>query len=311
MTIKISAIICTYNRAKYLRKSIQSLIDQSLESANYEIIVVDNHSTDDTKQIVLEEFGNVHNLKYLYEPIQGLSQARNTGWQAAQADYVAYLDDDAIASHQWLEKILEVFDQQGSQVGALGGKVEPIWESPRPDWLSDKVALSLSILDWTDQPLSLGDGQWLVGANVAYPKYILKEFGGFNTSLGRKGKNLLSCEESYLHDSIITSGYNLLYYPEISVKHHIPANRLVKKWFLERTYWNGISCAVVEHYKTKKVFSRRIKEFLLGIRKVGLARLDRLQYRPSAYTESLKFEQKCDDAFTIGFALQVLFQIIK
>src|SRR5690349_21431211 len=129
MTIRISAIIPTYNRADYLGNAIQSLIEQTLPIEQYEILVIDNCSTDRTRQIVCEDFAHVPNLRYIYEPVLGLSQARNTGWQQARGDYVAYLDDDAIASSQWLEKILFTFRTVTPIPGCVGGKVEPIWET--------------------------------------------------------------------------------------------------------------------------------------------------------------------------------------
>ena len=113
MNIKISAIICTFNREQYLHKAIQSLVEQTLEGELYEIIVVDNCSTDRTKQVVTEKFAHISNLRYLYELILGISQARNTGWQNARGEYIAYLDDNAIASPVPLEKIGVIFDPQG------------------------------------------------------------------------------------------------------------------------------------------------------------------------------------------------------
>ncbi|MEE8471432.1 MAG: glycosyltransferase family A protein [Dehalococcoidia bacterium] len=95
MSIRVSAIICTHNRSDYLRQAIQSLADQTLPTEQYEVIVVDNGSTDNTRAVV-EGFDHIANLRYVYEPILGLSQARNTGWQNARGEYIAFMDDDAI-----------------------------------------------------------------------------------------------------------------------------------------------------------------------------------------------------------------------
>ena len=96
MNVQISAVVCTHNRAAYLRKALQSLVDQTMAQELYEIIVVDNASTDGTKQVV-SEYSGASNLRCLYEPVIGLSRARNTGWGNARGEYVAYLDDDAVA----------------------------------------------------------------------------------------------------------------------------------------------------------------------------------------------------------------------
>src|SRR3990170_3383610 len=109
MSILISAIVCTHNRAPYLFKALRSLDNQTLDSALYEVIVVDNASKDNTKE-VFREFSGKTNWRYIYEPDIGLSRARNTGWRNAHGAYIAYLDDDAVACPEWLENIINVFE---------------------------------------------------------------------------------------------------------------------------------------------------------------------------------------------------------
>src|SRR3989337_3554689 len=108
MSFVISAIICTHNRVEYLTKAIQSLVDQNIPKSKYEIIVVDNCSTDSTREVV-EKFSSKSNIRYIYEPTLGANKARNTGWRNARGKYIAYLDDDAIASPVWLCRILQGF----------------------------------------------------------------------------------------------------------------------------------------------------------------------------------------------------------
>jgi glucosyl-dolichyl phosphate glucuronosyltransferase len=300
-TIQISAIICTFNRALYLRKAIQSLIEQTLDRDRYEIIVVDNRSTDETKKIVTEEFANIVNLRYIYDPIQGLSQARNTGWQNAKGEYIAFLDDDAIAYPQWLEKIIESFETVKPQPGAVGGKIEAIWEAPRPNWLSDRLARGLTILDWSPTATVLDSDRWLAGANVSYPKQLLEAMGGFDVNLGRKGKKLLSCEESLLHDRIKNEDYNLYYHPDVAVKHHIPASRLVKEWHLKRQYWNGRSLSVAFLYQTQpslwlrwqKARSQLVEELLPLAKKIWFLRKKK--------SEDELFDLKCAFVCKLGY----------
>lgn len=248
--IRISAIICTLNRAGYLEKAIQSLVDQTLPKEQYEIIVVDNGSTDNTKTIV-EGFKQLKNLRYIYEPVTGLSQARNTGWQSAQGEYVAFIDDDAIAGSEWLQRIVEVFDTVHPQPASIGGKVIPIWEIERPTWLTKGLEKLLTILDWADKPRFLDEGyQFLVGTNVAYQRGILQRFGGFNTNLGRKGTNLLGNEESLLKRRLQEHNMRVYCHPEICVQHHIQAERLVKPWFYRTFFWHGISVEIQEYIES-------------------------------------------------------------
>jgi len=171
-------IICTYNGARHLAKTIESLVDQSMPEENYEIIIVDNCSTDSTKEVI-DRFAKAKNIRYIYESTLGLSFARNAGWRNARGKYAAYLDDDGEASRTWLEKIVEAFESIKPRPGCIGGKVEPIWEAPRPSWLSDELLSFLTIINWSDTPRFLHDlsQEFLVGTNIAIPVKVLEEVG--------------------------------------------------------------------------------------------------------------------------------------
>ncbi|MBD2101134.1 glycosyltransferase family 2 protein [Leptolyngbya sp. FACHB-261] len=262
MTSRISAVICTLNRAEYLRKAIHSLSQQTLPQEKYEIIVVDNGSTDNTKAVV-QEFQSLTNLRYLYEPIKGLSRARNTGWRNASGEYIAYLDDDAVAYPQWLEKIVEAFDTVKPQPGCVGGKVSPIWEAPRPAWMPDSLLKFFTIVDYSEKPITLNSNQWIAGANISFPRHLLEAIGEFQTGLGRTGKKLLSMEENLLQEEIRKRGYHCYYHPEIAVNHHIPASRLTQEWMSRRLYWEGISAAIAKTQRESLSNTIRLK---LGVR---------------------------------------------
>ena len=302
MSIQISAIICTFNREAYLAKAIQSLVVQTLNNNLYEIIVVDNNSTDSTRNIVTEDFSHIKNLSYLFEPIQGLSQARNTGWKNATGEFVAYLDDDAIASPQWLENIILAFRTITPQPGVVGGKIEAIWEAPRPFWLSDKLARSLTIIDWSDQPKFFDDNrEWLAGANIAYPKTLLEQSDGFNVNLGRKANSLISCEENLLHHHLKQQGYRIYYHPEISVQHHIHHSRLVKEWHFKRRYWGGFSSSILEIYISNPSILQRWKNAGKIIRKEIVRDLKKLLKLNKKNQEIEVFELKCFLLSRLGY----------
>jgi glycosyltransferase involved in cell wall biosynthesis len=247
MHVLASAIICTHNRAEYLAKAIQSLVDQRTPKDKYEIIVVDNCSTDSTREIV-GQYQRVNNIRHIYEPTLGLSYARNTGWRNARGKYVAYLDDDAIACPAWLDKILKVFESVTPRPGCAGGKVYPIWEGPRPTWLSDWLLHGLTVVDWSDSPhvLSNLSVEWLVGANIAFPTDLLESAGGFTSGLDRIGNSLLSSGDVFLERRIVKMGYSCFYHPDIAVGHHIFESRLSQSWFTRRYYWQGVSDAVMQ-----------------------------------------------------------------
>jgi glycosyltransferase involved in cell wall biosynthesis len=249
-TVKISAVICTHRRYDCLRKAIESLVNQSFPKEFYEVIIVNNASSSKIKELV-DEFSHKINVRYMYEPDLGLSQARNRGWKSAKGEYVAYLDDDAVAGKDWLNNIVEVFEKTRIKLGCVGGKIEPLWESPRPQWLHKKLEVFLTILDYSGYPQILDDDKNLFGTNIAFPKNILEKLDGFNTTLGRKGKSLMSGEEALLQERIRTLGYKVFYDPKIFVKHRIHKTRLNKNWFIKRMYYEGISNAVIEISRRK------------------------------------------------------------
>jgi glycosyltransferase involved in cell wall biosynthesis len=253
--MKISSIICTHNGQKVLGKAIQSLVNQTLAKEDYEILVVDNGSTDNTCEIA-SQFQNQPNLRYIFESKLGLSHARNTGYKEARGDIIAYLDDDAIACSKWLELIVEVF-QTVPNVGAVGGKVNPIWEVDPPTWINDFMQRYLSVLNWSETPIVLDDSKYLVGANISFQRKNLEKFSGFSTNLGRKGKNLISSEETELVNKIKGDGQSIFYHPEISVNHLVPAARMNSSWFRRRWFTQGISSAIL--YRSEKFPTAREK----------------------------------------------------
>ncbi|MEP9410704.1 MAG: glycosyltransferase [Candidatus Brocadia sp.] len=299
MNILISAIICTHNRDAYLAKAIQSLIDQRMSKDKYEIIVVDNRSTDSTKEVVAQ-FTGKSNIRYIYESTLGLSFARNAGWRNARGRYVAYLDDDAIACPGWLDKILEVFETVKPRPGCVGGKVEPIWESARPGWLSDWLLHGLAIIDWkTPHVLTNLSAEWLVGANIAFPVDILQCIGGFIPNLDRVGNNLLSSGDVFLEKQIVKMGYSCFYHPDISIGHHIFESRLSQLWFIRRYYWQGVSDAVMQLLQERPSTLKRLL-FAFSQAKILFESREKVMTLLLPTTDPDRFTQRCFAFITLG-----------
>jgi glycosyltransferase involved in cell wall biosynthesis len=305
MGVSISTVICTYNRAGYLRKALQSLTDQSLPKEQYEVIVVDNCSTDNTKQMIEEEFKHLTHFRYLFEPILGANHARNRGWRNAQGKYVAFMDSDVIASPQWLEKILEVFETVRPQPGCVGGKIQPIWEANRPAWLSDKLIYLLSILNISETPIVLDPRQLLVGGNMAFPKHVLEEIGGFHVFMTRTGKKLLTLDENLEQQRLGSRGYHLYYHPEIAVWHHILASRLTKSWFRRRTFWLGLSEATAQLHEEPFTSKRRLRMALYRTRKLLLSPRQ-WAYLVMPTNNPEYFSQKCSVLRELGYILKLV-----
>jgi len=246
MTPQISVVVCTHNRADSLVKTLSSLCHQSIRKECYEILVVDNASTDQTGATIGTFIA--HNPEYIIRSIVethlGLSFARNAGLQNATASIVAYIDDDAEAGEIWLETIVKVM-QADPEIWSAGGKVLPIWDAPRPDWLKDDLLNAVSLLDRGDQERILEWPDRLIGTNISFQRHALEAAGGFDPLLGRQGSLLSSEEETDLQQCIYQMGGKILYSPSAVVYHHVSPERLTKHYFCSRSYGTGQSRAIV------------------------------------------------------------------
>lgn len=243
--IRISAVICTYRRIDTLASAIESLINQSLPSNEYEIIVVDNNSGDDTPEIVRRYVKDTSfSVKYVLELEQGLSHARNTSIKHAEGEIIAFLDDDAEADPGWLRALIEIYDNI-PDAWAVGGKVLPIWDAERPKWLKDTMLRSLSIVEWGDEKRPLKWPERIIGANCSFRKPVFSEIGLFSTNLGRIGKILLGNEDTEIQERIHKMSKFVFYTPQAIVHHHVPRERMTKKYFYERSYGAGRSQALL------------------------------------------------------------------
>jgi glycosyltransferase involved in cell wall biosynthesis len=238
---QISAIICTHNRSSYLGAAIDSLLKQEF-AGDFEVIVVDNASTDDTKQVVAARL-NHSRLRYVYEPVTGLSVARNTGAKQAQAAILAYLDDDAVASPQWLSALYTAY-QANEKLAIAGGRVTLIWANglQAPRWLSANLSGNLGAYDLGKNSVLIDrPGLTPRGLNYSIRRSFLEQVGGFDLNLGRVGKSLLSNEELHMTELALEHGWQVAYLPDAHVGHNVAPERLNRAWFLSRGWWQGIS----------------------------------------------------------------------
>ncbi len=193
----MSVIVCTLDRQALLAQAIVSLRCQDLPADAFEVIVVDNSPRDGARATVESLAWHPPKLSYEHEPVTGLSNARNRGLAVSRAEVVAFLDDDAVAGAGWLTALLAAFDSGHRLPICVGGKVAPIWEKPRPRWLDDSLLRFLSVVDYGDERREC---RWpekvLVGCNVAFEAKFLRDTGGFDPALGRRGASSLGKEEA-------------------------------------------------------------------------------------------------------------------
>jgi len=242
--VRVSAVVCTHSRRRYLERSVDSLLRQSIAPDLYEVLVVDNGSEDDTADFLKSLSAPEIDVRCLFEERLGLSRARNAALASARGEVIAFLDDDAIARVDWIERILHAFDARGTSIGVLTGRIQPVWEAERPEWLSERGLGALAIVDRAPRARFLADGEFIVGANMAFRTRLLREVGGFPEHLGRVGRTLLSGEETFVAESLGERGIRTYYDPDVVVSHHVQRERIERSWLLRRSYWQGVSNAL-------------------------------------------------------------------
>jgi glycosyltransferase involved in cell wall biosynthesis len=243
-----SVVIPTFNRAADLRDTLDSLASQAT-AASWEVIVVDNNSTDDTRAVVEAAVGSFPvPLRYVFEREQGRSAAMNTGIRAATGAIIVTTDDDVRIATDWLDRAAEALDTLHCDY--VGGKVLPLWGSPRPDWIPDHGGRQwavIALLDYGDAAIPFFKYAHRVplGVNMAFRREAFERAGLWNTSVGRKKGTLLGQEVREWMMRAQAAGLRGFYTPTMVVRHLIQQDRLNKRYVRRWYYWNGISRALM------------------------------------------------------------------
>jgi glycosyltransferase involved in cell wall biosynthesis len=234
-TCSVSLILCTFNRARQLRSAIEHLLAQSPDGPPFELLIVDNNSTDETRSIVEACIAASNDrLRYLFEPRQGVSYARNTGIARAQADIVAFTDDDVRVSRGWVEAIVRAFEAH-PLIGCLGGRTLPAWPEPPPEWLTPLHWVGpLALQNYGDRPFIVDARRpiCLAGANLAIRKEVFTRIGLFSPDYPR------SEDTEFLIRFWLSDG-QALYVPEMLVHADVQPERLTKAYHRQWHSNNG------------------------------------------------------------------------
>lgn len=228
----LSIIVCTYNRDKYLYGALQCIAENGFPTDAYEIVLVNNMSTDNT-EAECQRFKNDYpdvSFHYFVETNQGLSFARNRGIAESQGETLLFLDDDSYIQKDYLKNLQQQLDTH-PEADAFGGKIDPVFETEEaPKWLSKWNYSWVSAIDLGDKVCPFKSKAFPIGANMGIRKAMLKKTGNFNTQLGRSKKNLMGGEEKDLFERIRQHGGNIYYFPDVVVHHVIPPSRTTKEY---------------------------------------------------------------------------------
>lgn len=243
MKIKLlSVVICTYNREKFILESLNSIAHQEIKNFSFELVIINNNSTDNSP-ILIKEFIDVNsnlNIKYIIETNQGLSFARNRGIKESSGDIIIFLDDDAIACKDYLKNVYDFFEKF-SDVSVMGGKILPKFENKQPNWASKYLMPVFSVIDLGNNYKPFKKNSFPIGANMAFKNEVFIKYGSFNTQLGRKGKLMEGSEEKDLINRLKQKGEKILYNPHAWVYHIIPETRCKISFLKKQAYGIGYS----------------------------------------------------------------------
>ena len=240
--MELSIIISTYNNAASLVRTLDSVAMQDAERQQWECVVVNNASTDDTAAR-FEEFAKKHsdlNIRMVNESNQGLSFARNRGIAEAHGEYLAFIDDDETINPGFVSAYIDLFLNHGAFAAA--GALEVAYDSARPKWMSYYTEKMIANpFDLGDEITHVASDVMPTGGNMAFNREIFTLYGNFDTSLGRKGGVLLGGEENELFERIRSLGERIVYTPHAVATHHIADRKLTAEYFDRLSYGVGVS----------------------------------------------------------------------
>ncbi len=242
-----TVLICTYNRPRYLGETLDSLSAMRIRpDLRWDVLVVDNNSTDDTRRVVESRQQTVPvRLRYLFEGRQGKSHALNTGMTVSPARFIVFTDDDVKVPSTWLDEAVAPMLRH-ADIDYTGGPVRPIWGGPRPAWLDEKGNLggTIAVKDHGDAAFIFeAQRKTPLGVNMAVRRSLVERIGGFRPDLGRNGKSLLGQEQAEFFYRSRQSGARGMYVPTMILDHLVPAERLTRNYFRRWWYWKGVSHA--------------------------------------------------------------------
>lgn len=295
--MKVSVVICTYDEEMYehLCEAVESVRSQTYDDTET-IVVVDGN--EQLCERVTGDYGDASDVTiYCNEENRGLSASRNNGIERATGDIVAFMDDDAVASEDWIEKLVDAYEEKNAI--AAGGKMTPLWVAGKPSFLPEEFYWLIGV---THRGFADGEGEVrnTFGSNISVRRDVLEDVGGFAESIGIEGEKQLQAEEPELGSRLQQEyGHGVYYVPDAEVAHKIFDYRTDPVWLLKRAFWQGFSKRGVEKLVPDATGeeNRFLQQLLFDFAPMRLRDLVR---NPSA-TSLLQFVMLFVFTMTVGF----------
>ncbi|HVG11598.1 MAG TPA: glycosyltransferase [Flavisolibacter sp.] len=289
---RISVVICSYNRADYIINAIDSLARQTARADQFEVIVVDNNSKDNTESLVLsyiEQHPEI-DLAYVLETRQGASYARNTGAAKSRGQLLCFMDDDAVADKEYLERILRFFDEHPEAAG-LGGRIIPLFIPKEPAWMSHHVASLVGNFDYAKEQTVFAPGKYPLESNMIVQKALFDAIGGFNTALpGVVGTLRIGGEGKDFFLRLQALRKPIYYHPQVIVHHVVEVAKLTREYMYRVASGIGRGERVRMLALGQWAFIKKIIEYLYKLAgSVVLGTLYAAQGKPQQFAPVVRF----------------------
>lgn len=243
----ISVIVPTYNRCYHLEQLIKSFTDQDIDRGSYEIIVCNNNSSDDTREVIhgIQKKYSKHHITYIFEALQGVHYARNTAAKHAMGDLLYFTDDDMIATPSLLSSLIKVFDID-TRIACVTGQVLPKWETDPPDWVLKHC--NNGLLSLISRPEHLIVASYDVGCYSCHQgirRDVFFQTGGFHPE--NTAGEWIGDGETGLNRVIASLGYSFAYTSSSVIYHCIPPSRTTQTYLNKRLYNQGFCDSYSEY----------------------------------------------------------------
>lgn len=240
----VTIAICTWNRCQLLDQTLASM--KALNSSSMqlvELVVIDNGSTDTTSDVAAKHKNDLP-LRYVFEPKQGLANARNRALDEAVSEWVIFTDDDVLFESGWLEAYLQSIHEIPESVAFLGGEVRPWFVTPPDPALAEAIPIVEKGFCGVEIPedieINLQSTQTPFGANFAIRRSAAPDLR-FNAELGVRGLLRLESEETEFMRRLLNLGYTGRWVPSARLRHYVPPERLQLSYLRRHLFGNGRS----------------------------------------------------------------------
>lgn len=309
--LDITVVLCTYNRCADLAGALESIAQSAMpESATWEVLVVDNNSTDQTANIVQEFICRYpERFRYLFEPQPGKSYALNAGIAAAQGSVLAFVDDDISVEPTWLWRLTGAL-LDGEEWAGVGGRTLPAEKFTPPAWLPTTgihnwIPVVFPYFDLGDQQIELNCAPY--GTNMAFRKSVFQKHGGFRIDLGPSPQSQIRNEDTELGRRLLAAGERLRYEPSAVVYHPVPQGRVTQEYFF--AWWFDYGRAlIIERGDQPNVYGIP-RDYLALIRRLGEIPIMTLRWLVAMHPRE-RFRHRCRICISKGQIVEIYRRVV-